>query len=61
MCAVYQLHVAIQSNRNIKYLLFVFNIEVFELIEESKDDSKNANCPVHVLVTGVIEPSVIYE
>ena len=35
--------------------------DILELPKESKDDSKTANNPVYLLVTGVIEPSVIYE
>ncbi|CAB4004710.1 Hypothetical predicted protein, partial [Paramuricea clavata] len=34
--------------------------EVLQLPEENKDDTKTANYPLHLLVTGVIEPSVIY-
>ena len=35
--------------------------DVIQLPHENNHDDKAANYPVHVLVTGVIEPSVIYE
>ena len=41
--------------------LFYFIEEVLQLAEENKDDANTTNCPVHLLVTGVIEPSVVYE